>query len=452
MRSADALSPAALLVGSFAAAILVGAVVLMMPAASTGQPLTPLEALFMSTSAVCVTGLAVIDPGTRLTPFGQGVLLLLFQGGGLGIMTFAIFVTTVVGRGLSLRDRAVLVDSIHHSPTHELRRLLRHVLRFTLIVEAAGACALWLSWRGQVEDAGYQSAFHAVSAFCNAGFSLFSDSLVRFRGDAWTNLVVTGLIVVGGLGFLVTFELRDWVFARVRRVRPPALSLQARLVFATTAGLLGLGFVGFLALEWSNLLRDLPLGDKLLAAWFQSVTPRTAGFNTLDYGQAAASTLFFTLVLMFVGASPGSTGGGIKTTSLALLLALVRSRSRGHRRASAFQRAIPDAVMDRALTLTLLSGALLGLAGLALLVTELGSTPAAASDPRFLALFFEAVSAFATVGLSTGITASLSAPGQLLLVLLMFVGRVGPLTLSLAVATRRERGHFRYAEETVMVG
>ncbi|MCL4819558.1 MAG: TrkH family potassium uptake protein [Vicinamibacteria bacterium] len=452
MRSADNLSPAALLVGSFAAAILVGTVLLMLPMASTGKPLDALEALFMSTSAVCVTGLAVVDPGTRLTGFGQGVLLALLQGGGLGIMTFAIFVTAVVGRGLSLRDRAVLVDSMHHSPSHELRRLLRHVLRFTLIVEGVGALALWLRWRHQLEDAAYQSVFHAVSAFCNAGFSLFPDSLVRFRGDAWVNLVIGGLIVIGGLGFLVTFELRDWVFARLRRQRPPALSLQARLVFATTLGLLLLGFAGFLLLEWSNTLRGLPLPEKLLAAGFQSVTPRTAGFNTIDYGQAAAATLFFTILLMFVGGAPGSTAGGIKTTSLALLLALVRSRSRGHRRAFAFERTIPDVVMDRALTLTLLSGTLVTLAILVLAGLELGSSPAAESRPQFIALCFEVVSAFATVGLSTGITATLSAPGQLLLVVLMLVGRVGPLTLALAVAGRRPRGHFRYAEENVMVG
>jgi trk system potassium uptake protein TrkH len=452
MRSADNLSPAALLVGSFAAAILVGTVLLMLPMASTGKPLSWLEALFMSTSAVCVTGLAVVDPGTRLTGFGQGVLLALFQGGGLGIMTFAIFATAVVGRGLSLRDRAVLVDSMHHSQTHELRRLLRHVLRFTLIVEGAGALALWLRWRHQFDDAAYQSVFHAVSAFCNAGFSLFPDSLVRFRADAWTNLVMGGLIVIGGLGFLVTFELRDWVFARLRRVRPPTLSLQARLVFATSTGLLLAGFVGVLALEWNNTLGGLPLGERLLAAAFQSVTPRTAGFNTIDYGQAAATTLFFTILLMFVGASPGSTGGGVKTTSLALLLALVRSRARGSRRASAFHRAIPDPVMDRALTLTLLSGTLVALAILLLAVIELGSTPAVQSKPQFIALCFEVVSAFGTVGLSTGITATLSAPGQLLLVVLMLVGRVGPLTLALAVAGRRPRAHFRYAEENVMVG
>jgi trk system potassium uptake protein TrkH len=452
MRSADNLSPAALLVGSFAAAILVGTVLLMLPMASTGKPLTALEALFMSTSAVCVTGLTVLDPGTRLTGFGQGVLLALFQGGGLGIMTFAIFVTGVVGRGMSMRDRAVLVDSIHHSQTHELRRLLRHVLRFTLIVEGAGALALWLRWRHQFDDAVYQSVFHAVSAFCNAGFSLFADSLVRFRGDPWVNLVMGGLIVIGGLGFLVTFELRDFAFARMMRRRPAALSLQARLVFTTSLGLLLAGFAGFLLLEWGNTLRGLPLHEKLLAAAFQSVTPRTAGFNTIDYGQAAAATLFFTILLMFVGASPGSTGGGVKTTSLALLLALVRSRARGHRRASAYERAIPDAAMDRALTLTLLSGTLVALSILLMAFFELGSTPAGQSQPLFLALFFEIVSAFGTVGLSTGITATLSAPGQLLLVVLMLVGRVGPLTLALAVAGRRPRGHFRYAEENVMVG
>lgn len=452
MFTAVKLSPAALLVGSFTAAILIGTVLLMMPHASTGAPLTPLEALFMATSAVCVTGLTVVDPGTRLTGFGQGVLLGLFQGGGLGIMTFAIFVTAMVGRSISMRDRALLLDSIHHSPTHELRRLLRHVLRFTLVVEGAGALVLWLAWRDRVDDAFFTSVFHAVSAYCNAGFSLFPDSLVRFRGDLVTNLVITGLVILGGLGFLATFELRDWVFARLQRQRPPALSLQAKLIFATTAGLLVVGCVVLAALEWNNELRGMPAGEKLLATWFQSAAARTAGFNTIVFDSASAATLLLTIVLMFIGGAPGSTAGGIKVTSFALLLALVRSRSHGRRRAYAFGRTIPDIAMDRATTLTLLSGTLVVLALLVLLVTELGNAPSPDANPRFLALLFEVVSAFATVGLSTGITASLSVPGQLLLVLLMLVGRVGPLTLSLAVATRRERGHFRYAEENVMVG
>jgi trk system potassium uptake protein TrkH len=452
MRSADNLSPAALLVGSFAAAILVGTVLLMLPMASTGKPLTALEALFMSTSAVCVTGLAVVDPGTRLTEFGQVVLLLLVQGGGLGIMTFALFVAVVVGRGMSMRDRAAVLDSIHHSQTHELRRLLRHVLRFTLIVEGAGALALWLAWRDRVPDAGFASVFHAVSAYCNAGFSLFSDNLVRFRGDAWTNLVITGLVIVGGLGFLVTFELRDWVFDRLRRKQPRAFSLQARLVLATTAGLLLGGALTFAVLEWNNELKQLPLGEKVLAVWFQSAAARTAGFNTIAFDQAAAGTLLVTMALMFVGGAPGSTAGGIKVTTFALLLALVRSRSRGRRRAHVFARSIPDQTMDRALTLTLLSVTLVLFATLALVVTELGDEPALTANPRFLALLFEVVSALGTVGLSTGITPGLSGPGQVLVSLMMFAGRVGPLTLSLAVASRREKGHFRYAEENVMVG
>jgi trk system potassium uptake protein len=219
-----------------------------------------------------------------------------------------------------------------------------------------------------------------------------------------------------------------------------------------TAALLAGGTLVFLVLEWDNVLRGLPVGERLLAAWFQSVTPRTAGFNTIDYGQASSATLFFTIFLMFVGASPGSTGGGIKTTTFGLLVALVVARWRGRGRATLFHRTIPHAVMDRALLLTLLAWALVSLAVGLLVLTETGGVPHTAADPRFVALMFEAVSAFGTVGLSTGVTSSLSALGKLVLVLVMYAGRVGPLTLVLAVGPRQERGRFRYAEENVMVG
>jgi trk system potassium uptake protein TrkH len=219
-----------------------------------------------------------------------------------------------------------------------------------------------------------------------------------------------------------------------------------------TAALLALGTVVFLLLEWGNVLRGLPPGERLLAAWFQSVTPRTAGFNTVDYGRVGSDTLFFTIFLMFVGASPGSTGGGIKTTTFGLLFALVVARWRGRGRATVFCRTIPHAVMDRALLLALLAWALVSLAIGLLVLTETHGVPFAAAEPRFVALMFEAVSAFGTVGLSTGITASLGAGSKLVLVALMFVGRVGPLTLVLAVGPRQERGRFRYAEENVMVG
>ena len=431
-----------------------GTVLLSLPVAQAGEPVSLLDALFTSTSAVCVTGLTVVDTGTRFSPFGQAVVLALIQVGGLGLMTFAVFVGVVLGRKVAFTDRMVIQDSMHHTPTAGVRRLVRYVLAFTLAVEAAGAALLWVRFRGQFPagEAVWQSVFHSVSAFCNAGFGLLPDNLVRYRGDPLVNLAITGLIVVGGLGFLVNMELWDLVRARLRGGRAPLLTLHARLVLVVSAALLGVGMVAFLLLEWENVLRGMPLGERLLASWFQSVTPRTAGFNTIDYGQVSSDTLFFTIFLMFVGASPGSTGGGIKTTTFGLLVALVVARWRGRGRATLFHRTIPHAVMDRALTIALLAWVLVSLAVGLLVFTETHGRPFAVAEPRFLALMFEAVSAFGTVGLSTGITPSLSASGKLVLAALMFVGRVGPLTLVLAVGPRQERGRFRYAEENVMVG
>jgi trk system potassium uptake protein TrkH len=432
----------------------VGTLLLSLPLAQAGEPLSLLDALFTATSAVCVTGLTVADTGTRFSPFGQAVILALVQVGGLGIMTFAVFVGVVLGRKVAFTDRMVIQDSMHHTPKAGVRRLVRYVLTFTLAVEGAGTLLLWLHFRSghPAGEAVWQSVFHSVSAFCNAGFGLFADSLVRYRGDPLVNLVITALVVVGGLGFLVNMELWDGVRARLRGGRAPLLTLHTRLVLVVTAALLAIGTIAFLLLEWDNALRGMPPGERLLAAWFQSVTPRTAGFNTVDYGRLSSDTLLFTIFLMFVGASPGSTGGGIKTTTLGLLFALVVARWRGRGRAAVFHRTIPHAVMDRALLITLLAGALVFLAIGLLVATETHGTPFAAADHRFLALMFEAVSAFGTVGLSTGITASLSPTGKLVLVALMFAGRVGPLTLVLAVGPRQERGRFRYAEENVMVG
>jgi trk system potassium uptake protein TrkH len=401
-----------------------------------------------------VTGLTVADTGTRFSPFGQAVILALIQVGGLGIMTFAVFVGVVLGRKVAFTDRMVIQDSMHHTPKAGVRRLVRYVLTFTLAVEAAGALLLWLDFRHgfRAGEAVWHSVFHSVSAFCNAGFGLFPDSLVRYRGDLLVNLVVTALIVVGGLGFLVNMELWDGARARLRGGRAPLLTLHTRLALVVTVSLLAVGTIAFLLLEWDNVLRGMPPMERLLAAWFQSVTPRTAGFNTVDYGRLSSDTLFLTVFLMFVGASPGSTGGGIKTTTLGLLFALVVARWRGRGRAAVFHRTIPHAVMDRALLITLLAGALVFLAIGLLVASETHGTPFVAADHRFLALMFEAVSAFGTVGLSTGVTASLSPTGKLVLIALMFAGRVGPLTLVLAVGSRQERGRFRYAEENVMVG
>ena len=427
---------------------------LRLPWAAGAGEVSLLEAFFTATSAVCVTGLTVVDTGTRFSPGGQAVILALMQAGGLGIMTFAVFVALLLGRDVSFTDRRVIRDSLHHSPSPQLVGLVRYVLVLAVSIEGIGAALLWLRFRRSFPsgEAVWQSVFHSVSAFCNAGFSLWPDSIVRWRGDVLVNAVMSGLVLAGGLGFLVNMELGEQARLRLLRRRAPRLSLHSRLVLAVSGALLAVAVAAFLVLEWGNLLRGLPLGEKLLASWFQAVTPRTAGFNTVDFAQATPATLYLVALLMAVGASPGSTGGGVKTTTLGLIAALLVARWRGRGRATVFRRTIPHAVMDRALALALLAGVLVSLGIGLLLLTEGHGQPFERVRPHFGALVFEAVSAFGTVGLSTGVTSSLSAAGQLVLIVLMFVGRVGPLTLVLAVGPRPPRGRFRYAEENVMVG
>ena len=434
--------------------ILLGTFLLALPAAHAAEPLSLLDALFTAASATCVTGLVVVDTGSRLSPFGQAVVLGLFQVGGLGLMTFAVFAGIALGGRVAFTGRALIQDTMHHTPSVGVRRLVRHVVVFTLASEAVGALVLWLRFSESEAPARalWSAVFHAVSAFCNAGFSLYPDSLTRHRGDAVVNLGVTGLVLLGGLGFLASMELRDQLASRLRRLRPPQASLHTRLVLLVTAAFLAGAALVYLVLEWNNVLRGMPPGERLLAAWFMAVTPRTAGFNTIDYGQVSSETLFFTIFLMFVGASPGSTGGGIKTTTFGLLVALVVARWRGRGRASVFHRTIPHAVMDRALMLAMLAWALVSLAIGLLVFAESAGVPYERANPRFVALMFEAVSAFGTVGLSTGITPGLGAASKLVLIALMFMGRVGPLTLILAMSPRERRGRFRYAEENVMVG
>ena len=443
-----------LLVASFALVIGVGTLLLSLPIAHAAERVSLLDAFFTATSATCVTGLTVVDTGSRFSPFGQAVVLALIQVGGLGLMTFAVFAGIALGGRVAFTGRALIQETMHHTATAGVRRLVRYVLAFTFLSEAAGALVLWLCFRGDSVTGGalWSAVFHAVSAFCNAGFSLFPDNLVRYRGHLAVNLAITGLIILGGLGFLASMELRDQVVARLRRVRAPQATLHTRLVLLWSLALLVGGMLVYLALEWDNVLAGMPPGERVLAAWFLSVTPRTAGFNTVDYGQMASQTLFFTIFLMFVGASPGSTGGGIKTTTFGLLVALVIARWRGRGRASIFHRTIPHAVMDRALLLAMLAWALVSLGIGLLAITETGDLPYLEERPRFIAMMFEAVSAFGTVGLSTGITPTLAAGSKLVLIALMFVGRVGPLTLVLAMRPREQKGRFRYAEENVMVG
>ncbi|MEW5931503.1 MAG: potassium transporter TrkG [Gemmatimonadota bacterium] len=445
-----------LFAGSFLLLVLAGTLGLKtLPGLYTAEPLGWLDALFTATSAVCVTGLVVVDTATRFTFAGQAFILLLIQLGGLGMIAFTTLIILALGRRLSLRHEAVSAAAMEVAPHVDTRRLTRDVVRFTLVLEGAGALALYLLWvpRFGWRGAAWPALFHSVSAFCNAGFSTFSDSLIGFQRAPLTLLVVMALVVVGGIGFLTLEELYLYRLA-AREGRRFRVSLHSRIVLFTTAALLLGGWVLFTAFEWGVSLAGLPAWARVLNGLFLSVTARTAGFNNVDYADATAGSAFLTIVLMSIGGSPGSTAGGLKTTTIAIIGLLAWSRFRGREVTSLWGRTIPEETVQRAVGLFVMGFGLVTAAIFGYVAAEMGGAVRDGAGAGFLAYMFEAASAFNTVGLSMGVTAELSAPGRWLTILLMYVGRVGPLTFAAAIALARPTpgGEFRFAYEDVVVG
>ncbi len=450
-RFLQKMPPAALVIFSYFAAALIGTLLLTLPVASTGDGLSVIDGLFTATSGICVTGLVVIDTGTQLTTFGKTVLLILIQMGGLGVMTFSVFLFLFLGRGLGLRGRWIITETFTATPVPDIKSLLKAVFLFTVIVEAIGTILLFQFWRAEMDSnqALFTGLFHSVSAFCNAGFSFFSTSFMNYRGSALLNLTIMILIVVGGIGFPVMYSFASRV-RRWKEMRRVPLTLHLRIVVWTTGTLILVGSALVFLLERSHALEALPWHEKIFASFFQSITARTAGFNTLDIPMLGGATLFILILLMFVGASPGSCGGGIKTTSLAVMAAIFASKIRGKDSVSIFHRTIPEETVSRALSIFILAVVTVTAGLVILLITQMGTIYP--SKEYFLAYLFEAVSAFGTVGLSMGVTPTLTTAGKAVIIVLMLLGRVGLLTVAYVV-TRRERVTlFRYAEEKVMIG
>jgi trk system potassium uptake protein len=436
--------PAQLIVFAFAAGILVGTLLLLAPFATTepGRP-SVTTALFTSTSALCVTGLIVVDTPTYWTHYGQVVILALIQVGGIGIMTLASLLALLVARRLGLRSRLVAQAETAAPELQDVRRLVVGVVLLSLLFEALAATVLtlrfWLTYDLAFAPALYRGIFHAISAFNNAGFALWSDNLVQFVTDGWISVTVALAIVAGGLGFPVWLELRR------RFSAPRSWTLHTKLTLAGTFFLIAFGFVAVLVFEWSNARTtgELGIGGKLLASFFQGVTPRTAGFNTLDYASLEPETLLVTDMLMFVGAGSASTGGGIKVATFVLLLLMVWTEVRGDPNVTAFDRRVSAHAQRQALAVTFIALNAVVIATLALMVE---------SGLGFQETLFEAISAFGTVGLSTGVTADFGEVGRLTLVALMFLGRTGPYTLAVALALRERRRLYRYPEERPIIG
>lgn len=427
----------------FASIILLGTLLLTLPISNTtGKPLDFIDALFTATSATCVTGLVVKDTGTFFSTFGQVVIILLIQVGGLGFMTMATLFAFMLKRKISLRDRLLLQEAMNQNTMEGIVRLIRKVLFFSLIIEGAAAILLTTRWAFDMPfgKALYYGVFHAISMFNNAGFDLFGDfrSLTGYVYDPIVNFVVMFLIVSGGIGFIVLSDLVD--FRTTRR-----LSLHSKVVLSMTAFLIVFGAVVIFVFEYSNprTLGSLNWGGKILGSLFQSVTPRTAGANTLDLGSMRQASQFFMIILMFIGASPGSTGGGIKTTTFTLIIGAVISMLRGREDIVLFRYRLAQERIFKALTITLLA---------LLLVMSVAMVLSTTEDSSFLMILYETTSAFGTVGLTLGLTTHLTLIGKILISFTMFAGRLGPLTLAYALGPKKGKELYRHPEGKVIIG
>jgi trk system potassium uptake protein len=442
-------SPTRIFVLSFAAVILTGGILLGLPFSAGRGPVRFVDALFTATSAVCVTGLVVLDTGKDYSFAGQVITMLLIQVGGLGIITFSTVFFVLMGRSISFKGREIVQSTFLHTPRRDFMVVAKMVLIFTALTELGGGLFLLARFSQDFPfwQAVYQSAYHAVSAFNNAGFSLFTDNLVRYQGDPIVNLAVMGLIVHGGIGFIVQYEVLSYLRGVQKR-----LSVHTKIVLITTAILISSGAILFYLFERNHVLKDLPVLTRVLTSLFQSVTPRTAGFNTVDYGILTNATILLTLVLMFIGASPGSTGGGVKTTSAALLIMLMWSRVKGSLDVSAFNRTIPREILSRTVSIIFASAFSVAIITSFLLIIGPGNVVPVESRHFFVEYLFETVSAFGTVGLSMGITPKLYDAQKYAIILIMFVGRVGPLTLAFSLSRESARARVTYAEEGIMVG
>ncbi|MGZ7440837.1 TrkH family potassium uptake protein [Paenibacillus sp. TH7-28] len=436
-------SPPQILVLGFALIILLGSLLLMLPISSTtGETLPFVDALFTATSATCVTGLVVRDTGTYFSTFGQVVIMLLIQVGGLGFMTMATLFSLVLKRKISLKDRLILQEAMNQNTMEGIVRLIRKVLMYSLVIESCAALLFAIRWAFDMPlgRALYFGVFHAVSMFNNAGFDLFGGyrSLTMYVADPIVNFVAMFLIVSGGIGFIVMSDIMD--FRRRRK-----LSLHSKVVLSMTAALIVVGALVIFIFEFTNSRTLAPLGwgGKFWASLFQSVTPRTAGANTLDIGALRQASQFFIIILMFIGASPSSTGGGIKTTTFTILVGAVFSMIRGRSDLVLFRYRMAQERIFKAVTITMLALFLVVAVAMVLSTTE---------DASFLSILFETTSAFGTVGLSMGLTGKLTVIGKIIISFTMFAGRLGLLTLAYALGPKKGKELYRHPEGKMIIG
>ena len=437
-------TPTQVLAIGFIMIIFVGAVLLSLPISTIDGKGAPfLIALFTSTSATCVTGLVLVDVGTYFSIFGQLIILFLIQVGGLGFMTFATLIAIILGRKITLKDRMVLQEALNKGTLEGVVRLVRQVIEITFIIEGVGALILSLRLAQEMNwyKAVYFGIFHAVSAFNNAGIDLFGhfNSLTQYASDIVINITIASLIILGGLGFIVISEISIH--------KGKKLSLHSLVVLKATLGLIVIATALIFLLEFTNPLTigNFNLTTKVLSSFFQGVVPRTAGFNTIALSEMRTITQLLIIILMFIGAAPGSTGGGIKVTTFVTLFLYIRASYQGKSETTIMERTLPHDLIQKAVTLTFLAMILILVITAILTLTE---------KLDFFTLLFETMSAFGTVGLSLGITPELSPAGQIAIALTMYIGRVGPLTLAYAFAQKRLASlpQVKYPEERILIG
>ncbi len=440
------LKPAQFIIFSFASVVFTGTMLLVLPvSAASGKTISFVDALFTATSAVCVTGLSTISLLDNFSLFGQLVALFLIQIGGLGIMTLYSSMTILLGRSMGVKQRVVMQDVLDISNTEDLVTMIVNIVKYTLIIELWGGVILTIAFSLEGYEFGqslYYGFFHSISAFCNAGFALFNNSLENFSTNPLINGTVSILIILGGLGFIVLKEIKT---ALVEKKPFVLFSSHSKIVIITTAALLFLGTTVLFFSEFLHAFNDYTLWEKLQVSFFHSVTTRTAGFNTVGLNSFHAHSLYFMSLFMFIGASPGSTGGGIKTSTFAILIQSVRSTLKGRNSVEFFDRKIPNQIVVSSTAIIIVSLMVVSFFLLVMMKIE--------TEQSFITLFFEVTSAFATTGLSLGITPYLSSAGKFVLVSLMFIGRVGPLTLALAIGQKSSiQGTLEYPESRVMIG
>ncbi|MRX72125.1 Ktr system potassium transporter B [Bacillus lacus] len=432
------LSPPQVLALSFLSFITIGTILLKLPFASTTY-ISWIDALFTATSAITVTGLVVVDTGIDFSVFGQVVIMCLIQLGGLGLMTFAVLIILVLGKKIGLQQRILVQESLNQTSLGGIVRLVKMLFVFTIIIESIAFTFLSIRWVPEYgwKEGMYQSLFHTVSAFNNAGFSLWSDSLSGYVGDPTVNIVITFLFITGGLGFTVLADM--WYKKNFRK-----LSLHSKLMMIGTFFINIFAFFLIFILEYANpaTLGTLPLSEKLWGAYFQAVTPRTAGFNSIEIGDMTTPAILLIIVLMFIGAGSASTGSGIKVTTFIIMVLATITFLKGRLETVAFKRTIKQQTILRALAIIVISLLFIFIMLFILTITE---------NAPFLIILFEVISAFGTVGLSMGLTGELSTVGKQVIIVMMFIGRIGPLTLAFTLA-RRQKSAVRYPDEEIFTG